>query len=48
MKFFRDLKAPIRMNPLLQGDGGSGKTVVAAICMYALKTAGYQSALMVP
>ncbi len=25
-----------------------GKTVVAAICMYALKTAGYQSALMVP
>ena len=36
------------MHRLLQGDVGSGKTVVAAICMYALKTAGYQSALMVP
>ncbi|MGV2419086.1 MAG UNVERIFIED_CONTAM: DNA helicase RecG, partial [Staphylococcus saprophyticus] len=42
-EIFRDLKAPIRMHRLLQGDVGSGKTVVAAICMYALKTAGYQS-----
>ena len=47
-EIFRDLKAPIRMHRLLQGDVGSGKTIVAAICMYALKTAGYQSALMVP
>lgn len=47
-EIFRDLKLPIRMHRLLQGDVGSGKTVVAAICMYALKTAGYQSALMVP
>lgn len=47
-EIFRDLKAPIRMHRLLQGDVGSGKTVVAAICMYALKTVGYQSALMVP
>ncbi|QLK85842.1 ATP-dependent DNA helicase RecG [Staphylococcus sp. 17KM0847] len=47
-EIFRDLKAPIRMHRLLQGDVGSGKTVVAAVCMYALKTAGYQSALMVP
>ncbi|MBX5315879.1 ATP-dependent DNA helicase RecG [Staphylococcus caprae] len=47
-EIFRDLKAPIRMHRLLQGDVGSGKTVVAAMCMYALKTAGYQSALMVP
>ena len=47
-EIFRDLKAPIRMHRLLQGDVGSGKTVVAAICMYALKTAGNQSALMVP
>ncbi len=47
-EIFRDLKAPIRMHRLLQGDVGSGKTVVAAICMFALKTAGYQSALMVP
>ena len=37
-EIFRDLKAPIRMHRLLQGDVGSGKTVVA-ICMYALKTA---------
>ncbi|MBU6132709.1 ATP-dependent DNA helicase RecG [Staphylococcus xylosus] len=47
-EIFRDLKAPIRMHRLLQGDVGSGKTVVAAICMYALKTTGFQSALMVP
>lgn len=47
-EIFRDLKAPLRMHRLLQGDVGSGKTVVAALCMYALKTAGYQSALMVP
>ncbi|REB11661.1 DNA helicase RecG, partial [Staphylococcus pseudintermedius] len=41
-EIFRDLKAPIRMHRLLQGDVGSGKTIVAAICMYAMKTAGYQ------
>src|SRR5699024_8888488 len=38
-EIFRDLKAPLRMHRLLQGDVGSGKTVVAALCMYALKTA---------
>ncbi|WP_414054862.1 ATP-dependent DNA helicase RecG [Macrococcus equi] len=47
-EIFRDLRAPLRMNRLLQGDVGSGKTVVAAIAMYALKTCGMQSALMVP
>lgn len=43
-----DMKSPYRMNRLLQGDVGSGKTVVAAIALYAAKTAGYQGALMVP
>ncbi|TDM07122.1 ATP-dependent DNA helicase RecG [Macrococcus lamae] len=47
-EIFRDIKLPIRMNRLLQGDVGSGKTVVAAIAMFAMKTAGFQSALMVP
>lgn len=36
------------MNRLLQGDVGSGKTVVAAISLYAAVTAGFQGALMVP
>ncbi|MFJ7667807.1 ATP-dependent DNA helicase RecG [Lysinibacillus sp. NPDC097195] len=44
----KDLKEPHRMNRLLQGDVGSGKTVVAAICLYAAVTAGYQGALMAP
>lgn len=44
----KDLKAPYRMNRLLQGDVGSGKTVVAAICLYAAVTAGFQGALMAP
>jgi ATP-dependent DNA helicase RecG len=44
----RDLKSPYRMNRLLQGDVGSGKTVVAAIALYAAVTAGFQGALMAP
>ena len=44
----KDLKAPHRMNRLLQGDVGSGKTVVAAICLYAAVTGGFQGALMAP
>jgi ATP-dependent DNA helicase RecG len=43
-----ELKASTRMNRLLQGDVGSGKTVVAAIGLYASVTAGFQGALMVP
>ncbi len=43
-----DLRSPYRMNRLLQGDVGSGKTVVAAICMYVVIQAGFQTALMVP
>lgn len=44
----RDLRSPQPMNRLLQGDVGSGKTVVAAVCLYAAILAGYQGALMVP
>lgn len=43
-----DLKSSRHMNRLLQGDVGSGKTVVAAIAMFAAVTAGFQVALMVP
>lgn len=43
-----DMKRPLHMNRLLQGDVGSGKTIVAAICMYAAVTANFQCALMVP
>ncbi|GAB6091934.1 ATP-dependent DNA helicase RecG [Furfurilactobacillus curtus] len=42
------MKRPTHMNRLLQGDVGSGKTIVAAIVMYAAITAGYQAALMAP
>lgn len=47
-EILKDLSSPYRMNRLLQGDVGSGKTIVAAISMYALVTTGMQSALMVP
>lgn len=43
-----DMASPYHMNRLLQGDVGSGKTVVASLAMYAAVTAGYQAALMVP
>src|SRR5690625_5921125 len=40
-----DMKSSYRMNRLLQGDVGSGKTAVAAICLYASITAGKQGTL---
>lgn len=43
-----DLRSQKHMQRLLQGDVGSGKTVVAAIALYAAMTAGFQGALMVP
>ncbi|MBN6205948.1 ATP-dependent DNA helicase RecG [Ralstonia pickettii] len=43
-----DMESPLRMNRLLQGDVGSGKTAVAAICLFATLTARKQGALMVP
>ena len=43
-----DLEASKRMNRLLQGDVGSGKTIVAFIAIYANYLSKYQSALMAP
>lgn len=43
-----DMRSPYHMNRLLQGDVGSGKTVVAGLAMYATVTAGKRAALMVP
>ncbi len=43
-----DMKSGAHMNRLLQGDVGSGKTVIASLAMYGAYTAGLQSALMVP
>ena len=47
-EILQDMKSPAHMNRLLQGDVGSGKTVVAGLAMYATYTAGLQSTLMVP
>jgi ATP-dependent DNA helicase RecG len=44
----RDMAAPERMLRLLQGDVGSGKTVVALFAMLAAVEAGAQAAFMVP
>lgn len=44
----KDLASEKRMNRLIEGDVGSGKTIVATIVMYANTLSGYQSALMAP
>lgn len=43
-----DLAAPHRMNRLLQGDVGAGKTLVALVAMLLAVEAGCQAALMAP
>jgi ATP-dependent DNA helicase RecG len=47
-EILRDMRQPYPMNRLLQGDVGSGKTVVAATALYATVKSGCQGALMVP
>ena len=44
----KDMSAPMRMLRLLQGDVGSGKTVVAALAMLQAVANGAQAALMAP
>ncbi|WP_124640601.1 ATP-dependent DNA helicase RecG [Amniculibacterium aquaticum] len=43
-----DLKKPIQMNRLLQGDVGSGKTMVALLSMLLALDNGFQSCMMAP
>ncbi len=47
-EIIKDIKSPYVMNRLLQGDTGSGKTVVAAITVLSVLSAGHQVALMAP
>lgn len=44
----KDLNSSSRMNRILQGDVGSGKTIVGILAMYLNYLSGYQSALMSP
>jgi len=44
----RDMAAPHPMHRLLQGDVGSGKTIVAALAVLTAVEAGYQAAVMAP
>lgn len=45
---FRDFKKPHPTKRLIQGDVGSGKTIVVGIAVMGAKTSGFQSALMAP
>ncbi len=47
-EIFEDMTSERRMNRLLQGDVGSGKTVVAVFAMLLAAEGGYQAALMAP
>lgn len=47
-EILQDLSKPFPMSRLMQGDVGSGKTVVAAIAIFNAFKAGYQTALMAP
>ncbi|MEJ7846554.1 MAG: ATP-dependent DNA helicase RecG [Pyrinomonadaceae bacterium] len=47
-RIFDDMKSDAPMNRLIQGDVGSGKTIVAFLAMFAAMENGYQAALMAP
>ncbi len=52
LRVFREIEADMEsnrvMNRLVQGDVGSGKTIVAVLALYKAVKSGYQGALMVP
>lgn len=47
-EILQDLEKTEPMNRLIEGDVGSGKTVVAAMCMYNAAFSGFQSVILVP
>lgn len=47
-EIFGDMESDSRMNRLLQGDVGSGKTIVAVLSMLKAVESGYQAVLMAP
>ncbi len=47
-RIFEDMQSDAPMNRLVQGDVGSGKTIVAFMAMFAAMENGYQTALMAP
>jgi ATP-dependent DNA helicase RecG len=47
-EIYGDMAAKYQMNRLLQGDVGSGKTIVAVLAMLGAVESGYQAAIMAP
>ena len=47
-EIYKDLKSDYPMNRLVQGDVGSGKTIIAALAIYAVALDEYEACLMAP